>query len=219
MSEEQLPETKADRTRDRILESAKKEFVNVSFQKASLRRIAADAGVTTGSIYRYFSSKDDLFYAIVGPAQEAFFALHQSFSEQAFASAAQDGGYDKQSESTQIMAMLDMVYADFDAFYLSIACAEGSVHDDFQKRFVAHEEQVTFTYLETMKQAHASSWPVNRDAIHAAVEATVAAMLEPIRHRVTRQQAVEEIRFLAKFFNDGWAGVEQAIRDAGSNTM
>lgn len=57
-------------TRDRILNSAKKYFLEYGFQAAPLRKIAKDAGFTSGALYGYFDSKDALFYAITDPIAE-----------------------------------------------------------------------------------------------------------------------------------------------------
>lgn len=51
--------------REKILEKAKSEFLQHGFQGSSLRKIAAEAGMTTGGIYTYFKNKEDLFYSIV----------------------------------------------------------------------------------------------------------------------------------------------------------
>ena len=50
-------------TRDRILNSARKYFLEYGFQAAPLRKIAMDAGFTSGALYGYFNSKEALFYA------------------------------------------------------------------------------------------------------------------------------------------------------------
>ena len=54
-------------TRQKLIDSAKKEFFENGFAKASLRKICTNAGVTTGALYFFFKNKDDLFSAIVAP--------------------------------------------------------------------------------------------------------------------------------------------------------
>jgi AcrR family transcriptional regulator len=46
---------------DRILEAALRAFATVGFEATSVAAIAADAGVSTGNVYRYFDSKQTLF--------------------------------------------------------------------------------------------------------------------------------------------------------------
>lgn len=44
-------------TREKLLKSALAEFSEKGYMKASLRKICADAGVTTGALYFFFRKK------------------------------------------------------------------------------------------------------------------------------------------------------------------
>ena len=57
-----------DETHQRILESGMKMFLEKGFERTNLRDLCAEAGVTTGSFYRHFTSKEDIFSFFVQPA-------------------------------------------------------------------------------------------------------------------------------------------------------
>lgn len=57
---------KSRETRERILRSAARLFVEQGFAHATMRRIAEDAGVALGLTYRYFPAKEDLALALYG---------------------------------------------------------------------------------------------------------------------------------------------------------
>ncbi len=48
-------------TRDKIFKSAIEIFLEVGYQEASMRKIAARAGITAGAIYKHFSGKEEMF--------------------------------------------------------------------------------------------------------------------------------------------------------------
>lgn len=52
----------------RILEAARRELLDYGYRDASMRRIAAEAGMTAGNLYRYFENKDQLIRVITQPA-------------------------------------------------------------------------------------------------------------------------------------------------------
>lgn len=56
-----IPEEK----RRRVLDTATEEFANEGFADASIESIAKKAGISVGSIYKYFESKHDLFLTVV----------------------------------------------------------------------------------------------------------------------------------------------------------
>ncbi|OEU95335.1 TetR family transcriptional regulator [Streptomyces abyssalis] len=52
-------------TRDRILSSARTEFAESGYQKASIRAIARGAGVDSALVHHYFGTKEQVFTAAV----------------------------------------------------------------------------------------------------------------------------------------------------------
>jgi AcrR family transcriptional regulator len=52
-------------TREQLLRAAERVFVRDGFEKADLVAIAAEAGRTRGAIYAQFSSKEDVFLALI----------------------------------------------------------------------------------------------------------------------------------------------------------
>jgi AcrR family transcriptional regulator len=63
--------TKAETTRERIVDVALDLFRRKGFEQTTMREIAAKAGVSLGSAYYYFESKEDLVMAFYGRAMEA----------------------------------------------------------------------------------------------------------------------------------------------------
>lgn len=53
--------------RDRIVQSAMTQFIKNGYMSTSMRKIADEAGIVSGNIYRYYKNKEDLFISIVHP--------------------------------------------------------------------------------------------------------------------------------------------------------
>src|SRR5664280_79057 len=56
---------KREVVRRRLLDAALEVFAEHGFDTANLDQVAAAAGLTKGAIYSNFTSKDDLFYAMM----------------------------------------------------------------------------------------------------------------------------------------------------------
>lgn len=63
-----LMEERLADNRQRILRSARTLVAGGGFRAAQIAAVAADAGLSTGSIYRYFPSKAELFVEVLGEA-------------------------------------------------------------------------------------------------------------------------------------------------------
>lgn len=68
---------RGDNTVHSILEAGKREFLTYGYEKASMRRIAREASVTTGAIYGYFPGKEALFDALTGEPAEAIVEMYE----------------------------------------------------------------------------------------------------------------------------------------------
>jgi len=63
-----------DQKRQEILKAAAIVFAKSGFQKTLVDDIAGQAGIGKGTIYRYFKSKDDLYFSILDQAVEDLLA-------------------------------------------------------------------------------------------------------------------------------------------------
>ncbi|BCH58301.1 TetR/AcrR family transcriptional regulator [Agrobacterium vitis] len=60
--------------RDQILDGAKRAFMKHGFDAASMNDVTREAGVSKGTIYVYFQSKEDLFAALINNQKQKFAA-------------------------------------------------------------------------------------------------------------------------------------------------
>jgi len=107
---ERIPEDK----RQRVLDCAKKAFSEEGFARANVNRIAEAAGISVGSLYKYFRTKEDLFLAIIETIHEVLVvALDEIFREHA-------GFYDRIEAITR--AAISSSESDPELLRIYIAC-------------------------------------------------------------------------------------------------
>jgi AcrR family transcriptional regulator len=68
-------------TRSEILDAARSIFSEVGFDRATVRGIAAEAGVDPALIHHYFGTKDDLFAASINLPMPAARAIRAVFAQ------------------------------------------------------------------------------------------------------------------------------------------
>ncbi|GAB4461692.1 MAG: hypothetical protein OHK0029_27390 [Armatimonadaceae bacterium] len=64
MAEREPGEQNSCETRQAILEAARSRFMHYGYKKTTIDEIAADAGVGKGTVYLYFSGKEDILLTI-----------------------------------------------------------------------------------------------------------------------------------------------------------
>ena len=60
-----------DARRRQIVDAARARFAGHGFARTSMADIVAESGLSTGAIYRYFTSKDDIVVAVCDQASDA----------------------------------------------------------------------------------------------------------------------------------------------------
>ena len=119
-------------TRDRILNSARKYFLEYGFQAAPLRKIAMDAGFTSGALYGYFDSKEALFYAITDPIAESLMKKLNEIREEM--DAIPDKYRLKRMGSAyyhHIPEIVEILLSDRDAVKLIVTGSKGTKYEAF----------------------------------------------------------------------------------------
>ena len=112
-----------------MLICARAEFLEKGYQKASLRSICKNAGVTTGALYFFFQDKVDLFAAIVQPTIERVREIATQHVKQElmvlqnFPIADEDNIHDDYNATEQILHML---YQNYDICQLILTKSQGS---------------------------------------------------------------------------------------------
>lgn len=67
--------------RDRILNVAIKEFADNGFQNTSIQQIAKKAGISVGSVYKYFENKETMFSMVVHEGMSSLEELLMSLAD------------------------------------------------------------------------------------------------------------------------------------------
>ena len=128
-----------------LLKSAEQEFLAHGFHDASLRRISAESGVSTNSIYTRFGDKAGLFETLVKPAADGLMQIYMDSVQ-----AASDV-----SEVTDAIAcgnrgtddVLVYIYENFNAFRLIFCCSAGTEYETYFDRLAGEKVDDFFIHV------------------------------------------------------------------------
>ena len=199
-----------------VLECAKKEFLEKGYKDASLRTIAQEAGTSTSSIYTRFGDKEGLFRAIVEPAAEEmkrmFLAIQENFDQLDDSVQQSEMG---QYTSLHQMELLDYIYDHFDEFKLLLTSGENSTYQEFLHRVVEIDNQCTMRYIQASGNDAISSGRLTPELSHLLSSAFYTGMFEVVIHDMPKDQAVEHIQRMRRFYIAGWKSI--FFGDGGEN--
>lgn len=94
---------KKDEIRQRILNVSKGLFIHVGYDKTSLRMVADKCFISKSNIYRYFSSKEEIYETLVGTARRSLIDAINRFGSSDYAGNCTE---DKIEEVSKVLARI-----------------------------------------------------------------------------------------------------------------
>jgi len=187
-----------------IITAARNEFMTYGFADASMRRIAAAAGMSVAGLYKHFANKEEMFAALVEPACQGLMALYRQ-EETAERAALQDGVLtDKWEEGGEAKLAMTYIYDHLDAFRLLICKSSGTRYESFLHDLAVEEEKTTIALMDILRNNGMPINTVNPEEFHLLVTANVNAIFQAVEHNFTREEAMHYADTLDIFFTRGW---------------
>ena len=173
-------------TKRRLLESAKKEFLEKGYLQASLRNICKNAGVTTGALYFFFEGKEALFAELVEePLQILKKIMLQHYEdEMQQITTAEQQKEDHMDDAEASIQIIHYLYQYYDAFV------------EFTQKHYAH-------YAKLL-QKHKGYEPVSEYLIHWIAHMQVDVFIHLLTHVSSEEEAQQYIRPIVTYLRGGW---------------
>lgn len=204
-------------TKARLIESARAEFAEKGYMKASLRKICADAGVTTGALYFFFKDKEDLFAAIVGrPLDELKAVLLEHFTVEKELTMSEVYEHIEKGHDEFSAVLIHHIYTNYDAFILLLTKAQGSRFESAVDEMV----EMTETVYRTMSENIARQLPgrrVNLYMLHWLSHMILDAFIHLITHEPDEKKAIKIMSRIMNFLVKGW--IELVIESKKSDDL
>ena len=190
---------------ERIVDAAKREFLDKGYVEASLRTIAAEADTSTNSIYVRFGDKEGLFSAIVEPVlnemTERFIRIQERFHLMTPEEQAErmpkyaDGGTSE---------LINYMYEHLEEFRLLLDASYGTRFHNFVDELVRIEVEYTYKFMEAVGYSDKFGDAVTQKLLHIVTTSRFESIFEIIRHGMSREEATEYIELLSRYHRCGF---------------
>lgn len=194
-----------DLTHKKIMDSGKVNFLNDGYERANLRKICKDAGVTTGAFYRHFEDKEDLFVSLVQPLAEDILSFYSKFEKNSFESL--DKNHAEKLAEINVNGSIESALYMFqqkEIFELLFYKAYGTKYDNFVEKLVELEDQNRNKAIQVFSDKTGKEIDIPDEAIHLLDHSYINALCEIVVHSKSENEVRTNADIVAKFFNEGW---------------
>ena len=197
-------QTLKDDIRQRIIATARAEFIEHGVRCTSIRTVARKSGVAVGNLYNYFSSKDELFCEVLRPLTKALNKHILSHNDEKFLSI--DVFNMRQHQIDYIFAMLAIIKDFRPELRLLLFNSEGTSLQGYKDKMVDRQMQVGIEYIRLMKERypHLNS-NISPLLIHITCSTWITVFCEIVEHE---EYSDEDIKVALEQYMDfsmaGW---------------
>lgn len=205
-------------TKRKLLESAKAEFLEKGYMKASLRSICSKAGVTTGALYFFFKDKQELFESLVKDIADGMvYIIKQYYAAELLmvgADSSEDAEKIAQNEYSDDLAVSKMIihymYDNRDEFRLLVEKSEGSGFEGYLDSLIDITQRHVKMYAgEITKRTGIKSYS---DVItHLVSHIYVDIFVYIFEHVDTQEEAIHAMEDIIRFIKHDWLVMMEAI--------
>ena len=186
----------------RLIESARKEFIEKGFIKAELKTICENANITTGAVYKRYKGKEELFRAVVEKAVATLDSFVSERTDVDFSSMS-----DEEVRNTWIMNekyILDVFRILWDIreeFVLLLEKSAGTVHENFGHDIAYRMTHAYKQYYEEAKKRDIAKAEITDEEMHVLCTIFWTSVYEPFIHEMSWKEIEEHCKVVCRFMD------------------
>ena len=186
----------------KIIAAAKAEFMEMGFDKSSMRSIAERCGMTAAGIYRHCVDKEDLFDQIVAPAVDRINAWLDAHVARYVDAVHHEERI--QWRDSEIDMMREIIYPNMEEYHLLLAKSQGSKYENFLHDLTEGQQAQLLQYLPMLKAQGYAVKDIDSKELHLLLSAYTTALFEPVIHNYSLEEALHCLKAVEAFFVPGW---------------
>lgn len=186
----------------RLLSAAKKVFLDKGFEMASLAELCQMAGVTTGALYKRYSSKEELFAEVVSGTIHEMKEYFSSLTEGDLSKLTDQELYDGFSmKAEDNLKWLRFLYDRKDEVILLIKCAAGTRYSNFHHDWSEATTRLLYKYYQEAKRRGLTSKEIPSTEMHVLAATVWTLYYEPFIHGFDWEQMEYHAETIQSFIN------------------
>ncbi len=191
-------------THVKVNQAIKEEFLEKGYEAASIRGIAARAGITSAGLYRHYPDKEAMFAALVEPLIGEIRAWTGNHTRMKYCMVEEEIRGEDLFGETFLDMVRDVILPRRQEFKLLMTCSAGTKYENFLHEYAMENQKI---FLETMDYLRGKGFPVERvdeEELHMLLSAYLTACFEPIIHDYEDAKMEKYLTTIQNFFQPGW---------------
>lgn len=188
--------------RGKILDTAKKMFLEKGFHRSSMKSIAEGVGITAPTIYCYFRNKDELFRELVKAVTTYFEDKKREVEDFDVSQSGRNWGFE--TRRSQYTGHVNFILEHREEFALLFSSAGGSSLEHYFDSLVLEYENLMRSMILDISKMLPGNLEISDFFIHNMAAFYVNSIREAALHPVSREELEKFATEWAVFRTGGW---------------
>ncbi|MCR5830439.1 MAG: TetR/AcrR family transcriptional regulator [Lachnospiraceae bacterium] len=186
----------------KLLQSARKEFMEKGFLNAELKNICKNAGVTTGAVYKRYKGKEELFCALVKDTADVLDSFITTRTSVEFnALTDEEVRWAWTMNEKYMLEMFKMLWKVRDDFVLLLEKSAGTSYNNYAHEFALRMTKAYVNYYQEAKRRGLAQADIDETQMHVLCTSFWTAVYEPFVHKMTWKKIEEHCKNICRFFD------------------
>lgn len=192
-------------TKARLIEAAKKEFLDKGYEKASLRKICAEADVTTGAMYFFFKNKLALFESIVAEKAERLLALVKRQTDSEVNGRGNSAEYQRE--------MNEYICSNKDEIHILLDKSAGTPYESFREEYCGEVAKGFYMFYDK-----SGGNPEYRDIMGILVKMRIQGYIEMLKGDYDMDKMMKLSALMECYGDCGFSGMMKQFNSITEGT-
>ena len=199
-------QTKKNNIYEKVLKTARREFLERGYKDTNMRTIAEKTGVGLSNIYNYFDNKNVIFQKILAPAMAAIDELLDEHNYEE--NLTIDIFLSQQYIKKQTEMLVNLICRHKDGLRILLFKSHGSSLENYRNDFIDRHTRIGLRYLQLMKQRYPHIHIDFSDFfVHTMSSWWISIIGELVMHDLTKKELTRFISEYVEYATAGWKGI------------
>ncbi len=189
----------------RLMDSARAEFLEKGYEKASLRTICRNADVTTGALYFFFRNKADLFDSIVAETAQRMMELVERQTAAEIGGSSDSAAYQRE--------LSEYLCRNKDEVRILLDCSVGTKYEHFGDEYGSAVGRGFFAFYNSF-----GGTPEYRDIMKLIVRMRVHGYIEMLKGDYDMDKMMKFSALMEIYGDSGFEGMMKKFKNITGGT-
>ncbi len=187
-----------------ILDFFAQSVLEKGYDETSMRMIANNFNMPVSSLYRLFSSKEEMLDKVLKPVIDIFNGLYELYKDKNY-DCLKELSLEKIFEMQRTpIEFVDIMFKYHNEFKILLSHLKGTKYENFSEDLINYEIQSTYEFFDKLKENGFIIKEIDEKYLRILVESNFHAYFSIIKNNLSYDESVEFMNLISDYSTEGY---------------